>query len=172
MSVNGGKISRTPISVDYFQRQHLPSRTLYFLTHLHTDHTYGLDSSFDQKIYCTSITKKLLLLELSLDPDLLVELEYDNPIQVHVDCPCDVVTIAVTAIDSFHCPGSAMYLFQGYFGTILHTGDFRFTPELSTHPLLQSLEPDILYLDNTYNNPIYDFPSRVSYHWLISTLLL
>ena len=34
-SVNGRKIPHTPISVDYFQRGLLPSRTLYFLTHLH-----------------------------------------------------------------------------------------------------------------------------------------
>ena len=53
-----------------------------------------------------------------------MELEYDEPRQIHIDCPGHVV-ITVTAVDSCHCPGSAMYLFQGYFGTILHTGDFR-----------------------------------------------
>ena len=36
------------------------------------DHLYGLDSSFDQTIYCTSLTKQLLLLHVSIDPDLLV----------------------------------------------------------------------------------------------------
>ena len=33
--------------------------------------------------------------------------------------------ISVTVIDAHHCPGAAMYLFEGYFGTILCTGDFR-----------------------------------------------
>lgn len=33
---NGRRIPYTPVSVDYFQRGSLPSRTLYFLTHAHT----------------------------------------------------------------------------------------------------------------------------------------
>ena len=35
------------------------------------------------------------------------------------------VTITVTTLDANHCPGSAMFLFEGYFGRILYTGDFR-----------------------------------------------
>jgi DNA cross-link repair 1B protein len=31
----------------------------------------------------------------------------------------------VTAIDANHAPGSTMFLFEGYFGVILYTGDFR-----------------------------------------------
>ena len=33
--------------------------------------------------------------------------------------------ITVTVLDANHCPGSAMFLFQGYFGSVLYTGDFR-----------------------------------------------
>lgn len=36
-----------------------------------------------------------------------------------------------------HIPGSAMYLFRGYMGTILHTGDFRFNKNMiSDNPIL------------------------------------
>ena len=54
-----------------------------------------------------------------------VELEYDQPAIVFVDGHGGRVPITVTPIDAHHCPGSAMFLFEGYFGTILHTGDFR-----------------------------------------------
>ncbi len=39
---------------------------------IYLDHLYGLDSSFDQKIYCTAITKTLLLMLVSIDADLIV----------------------------------------------------------------------------------------------------
>lgn len=61
-----------------------------------------------------------------------------------------------------------MLLFRGEFGTRLYTGDFRWETtcertKASRTMLLDALNGDgvdLLYLDNTYCNPSYAFPSR------------
>ncbi|KAI7981198.1 5' exonuclease Apollo [Camellia lanceoleosa] len=68
----------------------------------------------------------------------------------------------------FYKPGAVMYLFRGEFGCMLYTGDFRWETtskraEIGKSMLLSALgndKVDILYLDNTYCNPSYSFPSR------------
>ena len=65
---------------------------------------------------------------------LQIELEYDQPVIVYADGHGGRVPITVTAIDAHHCLGSAMFLFEGYFGTILHTGDFRCVTRLQHWP--------------------------------------
>lgn len=61
-----------------------------------------------------------------------------------------------------------MFLFRGEFGCLLNTGDFRWEKnseraKLGSEMLLNALQDDVvdvLYLDNTYCNPSYEFPSR------------
>ncbi|XP_051140511.1 uncharacterized protein LOC127257955 isoform X2 [Andrographis paniculata] len=75
----------------------------------------------------------------------------------------------VTAFDANHCPGAVMFLFEGNFGNILHTGDCRLTPEC-----LQSLPGkyigkkgkapicplDCIFLDCTFGQFPLRMPSR------------
>ncbi|XP_023557507.1 5' exonuclease Apollo isoform X2 [Octodon degus] len=69
--------------------------------------------------------------------------------------------MTVTLIDANHCPGSVMFLFEGYFGTILYTGDFRYTPSMLKEPALAvGKQIHTLYLDNTNCNPALVLPSR------------
>ena len=70
--------------------------------------------------------------------------------------------VTVTLIDANHCPGAAMLLLEGYFGVVLHTGDFRFDAErMGSHPALKGVSLDALYLDNTYGHPKFDLPTRL-----------
>lgn len=69
--------------------------------------------------------------------------------------------MTVTLIDANHCPGAVMFLFQGYFGCILHTGDFRYYEGmLDIPPFTNGLVVNTLYLDNTYCDPKCEFPTR------------
>ena len=75
-------------------------------------------------------------------------------------------------MDAFHCPGAVMFLFKGKMGTVLHTGDFRFSEAMFENEWLCPVEKrnarlsgitvdvDYLHLDNTFANAEYDFPSR------------
>ena len=48
-----------------------------------------------------------------------------------------------------------------YFGVVLATGDFRYSPTMFIETPLENIEVDICYLDNTYFNPIFsNFPSQ------------
>ena len=94
--------------------------------------------------------------------------------------------VTVTLLDANHCLGSSstfdlylsaigsvMILFQGYMGSILHTGDFRYTPlMLDNSPALFpgylkneaskfSIDIDELILDATHCDPVFQFPARV-----------
>jgi DNA cross-link repair 1B protein len=75
-------------------------------------------------------------------------------------------------MDACHCPGAVMFLFRGKMGTVLHTGDFRFSESMLENPIMFpvsnfnaqkrgiSIEVDTLFLDNTFADPTYDFPAR------------
>lgn len=68
------------------------------------------------------------------------------------------LTMSVTLYDANHCPGSVMVLLDGYFGRVLHTGDFRFSESMLEIPAIRRI--DHLILDNTYASPKHVFPPR------------
>ena len=68
----------------------------------------------------------------------------------------------VTLLDANHCPGAVMFLFEsGSFGTVLATGDFKYSPELCKDSILNEIQVDTCYIDNTYMNKLYSgLPSK------------
>ena len=139
----------------------------HFLTHAHSDHLIGLKNGWRSptgaKIYCTAITKALILRKYPKLPGTsIVTLAPDQPTVVDLGGTGELLT--VTAIDAGHCPGSVGFLFEGACGRIYHTGDFRredWAEDPSTIPTQLCKAPlDLLLLDNTYCNPAYAFPTR------------
>ncbi|MBN3285240.1 DCR1B exonuclease, partial [Polyodon spathula] len=159
--MNGSVIPHTPLAVDFWQVRKCSQARLFFLSHMHADHTSGLTSTWSNRaIYCSPLTAKLLRLKLQVKDRWIHPLEVG---QAHL-LPLDEVgkeTMTVTLIDANHCPGSVMFLFEGYFGTILYTGDFRYTPLMLREPCLSKHKQiDVLYLDNTNASRDRVLPSR------------
>eukprot|EP00051_Salpingoeca_urceolata_P006781 m.89781 g.89781 ORF g.89781 m.89781 type:complete len:496 (+) comp14984_c0_seq4:73-1560(+) len=156
--MHGCVLPSSPVAVDIFTSH--PGVRLYFLTHLHADHTVGLTPSWSRgPIYCSALTKAMLLHKFHYEhPELVHVLEVGEATLVPLDEVCNE-TMTVTVVDANHCPGAVMFLFQAYFGSVLCTGDFRYDPDL--HAGLKAKGPfDYLYLDNTYGHPSCIFPPR------------
>ncbi|XP_038605317.1 5' exonuclease Apollo [Tachyglossus aculeatus] len=158
--MNGTLIPHTPIAVDFWSLRRAGHARLFFLSHLHSDHTVGLSSTWTRPLYCSPLTGRLLHHSLQVAERWIRPLEVGES---HV-LPLDEVgqeTMTVTLIDANHCPGSVMFLFEGYFGTILYTGDFRYAPAMLREPVLShGKQIHTLYLDNTNCNPAQPLPSR------------
>ncbi|KAL6975744.1 hypothetical protein U1Q18_024537 [Sarracenia purpurea var. burkii] len=161
-------MERGMISVDRWS----DGSQVYFLTHLHVDHTKGLSSTWKRGLlFCSRITAKLFPFKFpgfKLSLLRVLEIGRWHPISLVSPTTGSRTTVDVMAIDAHHCPGAVMYLFRGEFGCMLNTGDFRWEPtstraQIGRSMLLNALgndKVDILYLDNTYCNPLYSFPSR------------
>ena len=51
---------------------------------------------------------------------------YQHELPLSPDGP----NIVVTLLSANHVPGSVMFVFSGFFGTILYTADFRYSPKM------------------------------------------
>eukprot|EP00127_Corallochytrium_limacisporum_P007055 Clim_evm15s241 gene=Clim_evmTU15s241 len=148
-------IPNTPIAVDFWGFR--PGLKLYFLTHMHADHTGGLSSSWNHgTIFATPDTAALLIHKFRVEPSIVRTFKLGDTIRIPMD-PSERVVVQVTAIDANHCPGAAMFLFEGYFGTVLCTGDFRYHPDMLNLDCLRDKHIDLLYLDNTYADRFHEF---------------
>lgn len=164
------------ICVDAFRYGAVQGCNAYFLSHFHSDHYIGLTSTWCHgPIYCSKVTGNLVKQQLRVDPKWVVSLDFDERFEVP-----GTNGVAVSMIPANHCPGSSLYLFEKVVGKganpkvqrVLHCGDFRACPAHIAHPLLmpdlvdtitgktKQQKIDVCYLDTTYLNPRYAFPSQ------------
>jgi len=156
-----------PITVDAFRYGKIPGCHAYFLSHFHSDHYVGLSSTWQHgPIYCSRVTANLVRTRLRVDPQWVVELPWEEWIEVP-----GVDGVRVRGLDANHCPGSMLFLFENRKGRtpirVLHCGDFRAEPKHLDHPLLRpgkdrTQRIDTVYLDTTYLDPKYAFPTQKS----------
>ena len=132
------------------------------------DHYRGISNSFDKGlIYCSKATGILLSMKFQGVKDQIVNLEYNTPTEIQMNKEHNL-KMTVVMMDANHIIGSVMFLFYGYFGSVLYTGDMRYHPKiLSTNSYLfnpnrkLNFHIDELILDNTYCDPLFDFPAQV-----------
>ncbi|KAM3841878.1 5' exonuclease Apollo isoform 2-T2 [Vipera latastei] len=158
--MNGTLIAGTPIAVDFWNIRKAGQARLFFLSHMHSDHTVGLSSTWNQPVYCSPVTGQILHLRLKVAKQWIRPLEVGDSHVVALD-EIGRKTMTVTLIDANHCPGSVMFLFEGYFGAILYTGDFRYNANMQQDPVLKNSKLiNFLYLDNTNCHPEIILPSQ------------
>ncbi|KAF2099862.1 DRMBL-domain-containing protein [Rhizodiscina lignyota] len=164
------------ICVDAFRYGDVKDCNAYFLSHFHSDHYIGLTANWSHgPIFCSRVTANLVRTQLRVDPKHVVDLEFEKKTEVP-----GTQGVFVTMIPANHCPGSSLFLFEKVIGKgknpkvqrILHCGDFRACRAHVEHPLLKpdvvdsitgqtkQQKIDICYLDTTYLNPKYAFPSQ------------
>jgi hypothetical protein len=149
-----GRLPGTSIFIDAFSERLVHG--VYFLTHLHADHLRGLSADFGgAPLFCSEVTRRLLLAAMpGLAPDVVRVLPVGEPVMLPL-AGVRETHVTVTALDANHCPGAVMLLLEGAFGRVLHTGDFRFDPEMLAARALQPYLAgpavlDCLYLDCTF----------------------
>lgn len=142
--------------MDEFPQKHTvtTSEPLFFLSHAHSDHTQGIANVMKQKdalIVCTPATSRIIRVTEGIPPEkcLLVKpgqiLALDGT-QIHI-------------VDANHCIGSVMYIFESDNQKEVYTGDFRFNAKMQKQKDLLAF-PDICWMDQTFYNPRFVFPSQ------------
>ncbi|EGG05775.1 uncharacterized protein MELLADRAFT_77991 [Melampsora larici-populina 98AG31] len=151
-----GLIRADNFTKDYKSIYHSKS-VLYLLSHIHSDHTNGLNTFNDQDlfIYCSFITKETILntktfnqrypLKSTSPSKKSKEYKFENLQQhpflkaISLRKPTEIIlkptenpdenqTCCITLFDANHCPGSVMFLIQMWNKSVLYTGDIRAEP--------------------------------------------
>ncbi|CAH2263669.1 jg10936 [Pararge aegeria aegeria] len=146
-------VAGTHFAVDAFSYGDIPNVKHYFLTHFHSDHYSGLKKSFNKLLLCSKITADLCTSRLGVNSKYIQVINVDETIRIE--------GVEVTVVDANHCPGAVMLVFTLPNGkSLLHTGDCRASPTMESAPVFWNKDMHTIYLDTTYCNPRYDFPTQ------------
>ncbi|XP_030507869.2 DNA ligase 6 isoform X1 [Cannabis sativa] len=163
------RIPKTRFLVDAFR--HAGDHSIsYFLSHFHSDHYTGLSPNWSKGIvFCSQITARFLVQVLKV-PSVFV---FPLPLRESVIVDGSEIVL----IDANHCPGAVQFLFKipttdGNFERYVHTGDFRFCHSMKSDTILREfVGSDSVFLDTTYCNPKFIFPSQEeSIEYIVSVI--
>ncbi|KAG8384127.1 hypothetical protein BUALT_Bualt04G0086000 [Buddleja alternifolia] len=161
-------IPKTRFIVDGFKHADPNFSVAYFLSHFHSDHYTGLTPQWSKGIiYCSSTTANLLHQILKIPKPFIFALPLSQSVVID--------GLEVCLVDANHCPGAVQFLFKVpvkcdassgnsdvvRFEKYVHTGDFRYCDEMKNESVISEfIGSDALFLDTTYCNPKFVFPSQ------------
>ena len=120
-----------------------------FITHAHSDHTYGFATSARKHS-----TPETLHVYESLSNR---QVKNGRPVKIGEKVRFDDVEVRV--LDAGHMLGSCQFHLIGPEFTALYTGDINCVDTLTTKPA-QPVQCDFLIIEATYGHPSYVFPPR------------
>ncbi|EEA21635.1 DNA repair protein, putative [Talaromyces marneffei ATCC 18224] len=175
------------VTVDYFRKvPDKPPPLVCFLSHVHSDHLQGLESFRSPFIYCSAVTRELLLrLEkfphrMNFSKGILEarKQHYGHLAKILRPIPLNTPTeieltplqrVRVTLLDANHCAGAVMLLIEGQGKAILYTGDIRaeswWVNSLIRHPALVPYACGLKTLDNIYLDTTFAVKSNIYRHF-------
>lgn len=132
----------------------VPSRTMehqanVFISHAHSDHTYGFSSRAAK--YSTRSTRQI--------HETLRRREVKNHNDLHLHRPIRFGDMEVTPLNAGHMLGSIQFRIRTNELTVVYTGDLNCVDTLTTSAA-DELACDCLVLEATYGHPSYVFPRR------------
>lgn len=130
------RIEGSNITVDCFEMS-IKGCSHYFLSHFHCDHYTKLKKNFSYPVYCSKTTAALLKTQIGC-----------KAIGLHMNEEYCIDNFFVKLLEANHCPGAVIFLFTIGNKNILHTGDFRYCPNIHKF----DLKFFRIYLDNTYES--------------------
>jgi len=145
------RLPGTTIEVDDLRPE---DASLYIVTHYHADHRRGLRGGDPRPILCSPLTARLFERLHRVPPAGIRRIEPGQTLALDGD-------MTVQAFDANHCPGALMLLFEYGGRRVLHTGDFRYSPDHDAQPELFR-DIDTLLLDCTFSGETreYEIPSQ------------
>ncbi|KYH36618.1 MAG: hypothetical protein AYL30_007350 [Candidatus Hecatellales archaeon B24] len=132
--------------------QRKPKGAFLLVSHAHGDHTGGLKTKGEGRVYLTRPTLALFKAAAGKEPPMEVkQVRYGERFKAGV--------FRVEAFNSGHIFGSSGFLVEAGGLAIAYTGDLNFVDSLLTEAA-EPVDCDILILEATYGSPSYRFPSR------------
>lgn len=137
------------VLLDPTSGRHLRKDQNVFITHAHSDHTYGFSTS--AKKYCTEETVRIY--------EALREREVKNYQAIRIGETVTIDDFQVRALNAGHMLGSCQFEIVTPNSTVIYTGDINCVDTLTTQAAEQ-LNCDYLIIEATYGHPSYLFPQR------------